>query len=266
MNLAASNIAWCEENDDDMYCFLNANGFTGLEIAPTKLFGNTPYDHIEDACLFSNRLKEQFGLSICSMQSIWYGVANNIFDSIEDRDFLLNYTKSAIRFAEALGCKNIVFGCPKNRHIHKNIQNAEAIAHDFFSQLGEYAKLHNTIIAIEANPSCYNTNFINTTKQAFDFCKKTNSDGLKVNVDVGTMIYNNEDEKVLLDNVKFINHIHISEPFLKKIANDRSIHYSILNLPYNNYYSIEMNNENSVSDVKDSILYLKELANGSRIR
>ena len=42
----------------------------------------------------------------------------------------------------------------------------------FFNILGDYAKLKNTVIALEANPDIYGTNFINTTKEAFSFVKK----------------------------------------------------------------------------------------------
>lgn len=52
-----------------------------------------------------------------SMQSIWYGRTEKLFGTEEERNLLLDYTKSAVDFAAAIGCKNLVFGCPKNRCI-----------------------------------------------------------------------------------------------------------------------------------------------------
>lgn len=264
MKLSISNLAWAEEFDEQIYAILKERGFSGLEIAPTRLFGKSPYQRIDDALTYSKILFSKYGLRISSIQSIWYGIDKNIFDSSEERDFLLNYTKKAIEFAEVLGCKNLVFGCPKNRNINSDCQNYLDIAYDFFFKLGEYAKHHNTTIALEANPPCYQTNFINTTEQAFEFCKKIASDGLRVNVDLGTMIYNEEDDRVLSDNLDLINHIHISEPYLKLIKKNRSIHYYIFNLNYNNYYSIEMSKSNSVSEVKDTIIYIDRISHNKK--
>lgn len=38
MKLSISNIAWSAEHDAAMYKFLQQEGFSGLEIAPTRIF------------------------------------------------------------------------------------------------------------------------------------------------------------------------------------------------------------------------------------
>lgn len=115
MNLSVSNIAWSLEYDNEMYNFLRDEGFNGLEIAPTRIFGENPYDNIRDATEFSSNLRNKYGLKVSSIQSIWYGITCSIFGTNAEREFLIKYTKKAINFAETIGCKNIVFGCPKNR-------------------------------------------------------------------------------------------------------------------------------------------------------
>ena len=115
MKLSISNIAWDSGEDDKIYLLMQKYGFSGLEIAPTKIFPQNPYDKIEEAKLWAQNLKEKYGFVIPSMQSIWYGRSEKIFASAEDRQILINYTKKAIDFASAIGCKNLVFGCPKNR-------------------------------------------------------------------------------------------------------------------------------------------------------
>ena len=49
MNLSISNIAWTSDYDVQMYAFLKEIGYNGLEIAPTRLFIDHPYTHIEEA-------------------------------------------------------------------------------------------------------------------------------------------------------------------------------------------------------------------------
>ena len=49
MKLAISNIAWTKEKDESMYAHLLQKGFQGLEIAPTRLFSERPYEHLKEA-------------------------------------------------------------------------------------------------------------------------------------------------------------------------------------------------------------------------
>lgn len=98
-----------------------------------------------------------------------------------------------------------------------------------FKELGDYAIKHNTIVAIEANPLIYNTRFINTTEQAVELIYKVSSEGVKLNVDLGTIIYNKEDIRYLRQVAEVINHIHISEPNLN-IIERRDMHKQLFAL------------------------------------
>ena len=256
-----SNIAWDEKYDTEMYNFLSNNNFNGIEIAPTRLVGEKPYEKLAEASEIKKTLNEKYGLRISSMQSIWYGKTENIFNSKEEMAILLDYTKKAIEFAKVLNCHNLVFGCPKNRNISidKEKGDCKKIAKDFFNELGEYAKKNDTVIALEPNPTIYNTNFINTTKEAIDFVKEINSDGLKVNLDCGTIIQNNEDVDEMFKDINLINHIHISEPYLKPITfND--IQKKVIKLSiernYDKYISVEMGKVEDVGIVKNIVSML----------
>ena len=88
MKLAVSNIAWTKENDEEMYAFLSSEKIDGLEIAPTRIFPETPYEKLEEASLFAAEIKRDYGLVIPSMQSIWFGRSENIFSSQEERNVL----------------------------------------------------------------------------------------------------------------------------------------------------------------------------------
>ena len=258
MKLAISNIAWSKEYDEEMYEFLSKNGIEGLEIAPTRIFEKNPYTHVSEIKDYAQKLKEKYNLTICSMQSIWYGKTQNIF--LMDNDDLLLYTKKCIDFASAIECRNLVFGCPKNRNIPEGHDHSEVFG--FFRQIGNYAYEKNTFFSLEPNPTIYNTNFMNHTNDAIKEVELLNNPGIKVNFDLGTVIYNKEN--VMNYDSKYINHIHISEPFLKPIEL-KKIHGIlkewIIKNKYDNYVSIEMGNCNDIEMVKRTILKVKELFN-----
>lgn len=261
IKLSISNIAWAQENDTEMYQFLKEVGYQGLEIAPTRVFPKTPYDWLPQAKEWADNLKKEFSLVVPSMQSIWYGHQEKIFGTKEERKILIDYTKKAIEFAETIGCKNLVFGNPKNRDTD-DVAGNYSTAIDFFHEIGEYALEHNTTIAIEPNPTIYNTRFLNYTEQAVEMAYKCDSRGVKVNIDLGTIIYNEEGIEYLKQIPEFINHVHISEPGLKQIEK-KLLHqelFSILHsIGYSKYVSIEMGCQKDLKQVKSIIEYVKEI-------
>lgn len=260
MKLSISNIAWLPEQDRQVYEIMKKNGFSGLEIAPTRIFPERPYDHLSDAAKWAEDLKAQYGFSVPSMQSIWYGVKERIFGSENERTCLTDYTKKAIAFAQATGCRNLVFGCPRNRRLPDGADPEAAVS--FFRELAEHALLHDTVIAMEANPPIYNTNYINTTPQAMELAGTVRSDGFKVNLDTGTIIENKEPLSLLEGRIHMVNHVHISEPGLKMIQR-RALHQELAELlrkeNYQGYVSIETGRTESAAELEEVCAYVKEI-------
>ena len=260
MKLSISNIAWAAEDDEKIYGMMKEYSFTGLEIAPTRIFPEAPYDKLEEASKWREEICGKYGFDIPSMQSIWYGRKELLFGSAEDRKTLLDYTKKAIDFAAAVHCGNLVFGCPKNRNIPEGGSSIEGIA--FFRELGEYAESKGTCIGIEANPTIYGTNYIIGTREAIDLVNEVKSKGIRLNVDLGTMIHNDEGAEVLKGNVFLINHVHISEPGLKPIEK-RGLHEEILKVlageGYDRYVSIEMGRTEDTGIVRERLEYLRSI-------
>lgn len=259
MKLSISNIAWDVSIDPMMLEILHHNSLD-LEIAPTKIVYDNPYFHFDEALKYKEKL-DQLEISVSSMQSIWFGRTENIFESKENRKILINYTKKAIDFAEIMGCKNLVFGSPRNRNM-ENKEIDEPIAISFFRKIGVYALKKGVVIAIEPNPAIYHTNFLNTTMEAIEFVKKVNIDSIKINYDLGTVIQNEEDISVLKENISFIHHIHISEPNLLPIEK-RKIHKELFDIlkenDYDKYVSIEMK-QTDFETIKQIIDYVCELS------
>lgn len=241
MKLAISNIAWPAEQDEIMYEKMAELGFTGLEIAPTRIFPERPYEHLEEAVRWREELHRRYGFEIPSMQSIWFGRTESIFGTPEEREILQRYTYQAIDFAAAIGCQNLVFGCPKNRCVPEGTDPDTAIP--FFQKIAEYAVSRNVVIGLEANPPIYHTNYINTTCQALELIEKVASPGLQLNLDVGTMLYNQENMSELVGKVHYVSHIHVSEPMLAPIQK-HELHRELIERlnteKYCEFISIEM--------------------------
>lgn len=260
MNLSISNIGWSVEQDSEVYKLMQEYGFSGLEIAPTRIFPEKPYDKLDAAKKWGEDLKKQYGFSVSSMQSIWYGRQEKIFGSKEEFNTLVEYTKKAIDFASIIGCRNLVFGCPRNRNLMDGANAETGIK--FFKEIGDYAASKGTVIGMEANPPIYNTNYINCTFSAIELIKEVDSVGFKLNFDMGTMIHNQEDVIELVGNVGLINHVHISEPGLKPIER-RKIHTELkdilLSEKYQGYVSIEMGKVDDIVKLEEVMKYVQKV-------
>lgn len=262
MKLSISNIAWSAADDAEMLAFLRDVGFAGLEIAPTRVFPERPYDRLGEASEWSARLAAEYGLEVPSLQSMWYGRRERVFGTADERAALLDYTRRAILFAEVIGCRNLVFGNPKNRDTD-NPADVTDVAVDFFREIGGFAAAHNTVVALEPNPPIYNTRFMNRTDEAVAMARLVDSDGIKVNVDFGAMIANGESVACLADIPEYINHVHISEPFLVPIERrdgHRELFRVLRDMDYAGYVSVEMAGKAPLDRVKRTVEYIRKLA------
>ncbi len=260
MKLSISNIGWPQENDPAVYKMMKDIGYEGLEIAPTRVFPEKPYDRLEEASSWAGEIREKYGFVIPSMQSIWYGRNEKLFGTEKEREALVEYTQKAIDFAQTIGCKNLVFGCPRNRNLTEGADENTAV--EFFRTIGQYAAQHNTVVGMEANPPIYNTNYINDTKSALDLIEKVGTDGFKLNLDVGTMIENEEEVNILAGREQLINHVHISEPGLKPIK-QRPLHKALFKKltenGYNGFVSIEVGRQENVVELENMMRYVWEI-------
>ncbi|MCM1219991.1 MAG: sugar phosphate isomerase/epimerase [Lachnospiraceae bacterium] len=259
MKLSVSNIGWTVQQDKEMYAWLQNQGFQGIEIAPTRLFPERPYDYKSVVADVAERLYRMYDLQIPSMQSIWYGMTQRIAGSPAERAALYKYTKLAIDFAAACGCQNIVFGCPKNRTVSTGVD--VSINEQFLWDIAQAADMRHVIIGLEANPPAYQTNYINTTPQAVKVLRQLNHPALKLNLDFGTILANEEQLNILENNLDLISHVHISEPWLKPLQR-REEHKTLRRLleqKYKGFISLEMARPQNPDELKESCLYLKEV-------
>jgi sugar phosphate isomerase/epimerase len=264
MRLATSNIAWGAEHDDAVYRHMRSRGFTGLEAAPTRLFQTiTPYNAQESeyALCIIDSLKENYGLEPCSMQSILYGVTENIFQGAAQRLRLIDYMDKACAYAALTGFKNLVFGCPVNRNMPDPVNDFPKGV-SFFRQLGRVAASHGVTIAVEPVSPEYNTNFLNTIEQVKNFVQEVDESAIRINLDIGALIASGESLELVHSCLELVNHIHISEPGLAPLR-QRQLHTELAEMlvseNYDQWLSIEMKTCESISQVTDAIDYVAGL-------
>ncbi len=267
--LSISNIAWSEKEDLEIYGLMKNYGFTGLEIAPSRIW-EKPYDQKEaETAKFKKFINNQ-NIELVAFQSLLFGHPEfAIFQSEDIRIETLNYLKKNITLAGKLGAKALVFGSPKNRLVG-NMPKKEAneIALAFFRELGEFAIENKTCFCIEPNPPIYSGDYILTTQDAIELVKAVNNLGFKLNIDLGTIIANQEDlESTLLTALPYAGHFHISEPFLEKIeaneARHKKIKQILLDYNYDLAISIEMKNAgpeiSNISNIEETLKFISNI-------
>jgi len=275
MKLSASNICWEEKYDEDMYRFLSDQRIA-LEAVPSRIFkwedsrlnGRpiSPFEKIQDAVSWYRIVHRFYGLDIASMHSLLYKIEENLFATATYRRYLTEYLKSAVRFAVRIGCPNLCFGAAQNRNIppHISLEDAGRIAVDFFKELADYAWQHRVCLSIEPLPEKYGTNFIHYTYQAFDLVKAVNSLGLQVDVDLGTVMTNQEDIREIFteEHISMIHHVHFSEPDLGPIQ-ERDIYAEAAELlkkcGYRRFVSLKMLEFPDVTLIQGVLRYFRHL-------
>jgi len=264
MKLAISNIAWAIENDTLIFDWMKIYGYQGLEIAPTRTF-KLGYDADEtEKEQFCHSL-ESYGFELCSMQSLLFGYKEPIFSNDDLRERVSNELIKGMDFAQSLGITSLVFGSPSIRNVNNELEKQNAV--DFFSRMANEAGKRGLNFNLEPNPVIYNTNFINRTKEALDFVKAINLPGLGINLDLGTVIFNEEqlEDIITEDNIPWIRHVHISEPNLVPINPDyQDLHDQLFRLlakfGYDRFVSIEMKLNQDVKDIESILRYIRDVA------
>jgi D-psicose/D-tagatose/L-ribulose 3-epimerase len=243
--LAASNIAWEPSDDEAIAKALRENGFTGVEIAPTKRW-ESPIEATKREIAAYKAEWAKRGLEIVALQSLLYGKTDlQLFGNQVGRRALREYMMALVEMAAGLGARALVFGSPKNRQ-RKSMPMTEAteIAAEFFREIGALATSHGCVICIEPNPPSYGCDFINTTTEAVALIEVIASRGVKVQGDLGAILSMKEAPTTALETANgWIGHFHVSEPELAEISDTRANEAAattLRKLKYAGWVSIEM--------------------------
>jgi sugar phosphate isomerase/epimerase len=252
--LAASNIAWAPAEDEAVAAVLSTAGFTGVEIAPTKRW-ESPIEATKRDIAEYRAVWEKRGLRVVAMQSLLFGRSDlQLFGTTVARRALREYLTSLIEMAAGLGATALVFGSPKNRQRKAvPMDEAMAVAAEFFREIGAVAMSRRCVVCIEPNPPAYECDFINTTAEAIALCEMIGSRGVRVQGDIGAILSMQEDpgSAVRLAG-PLLGHFHVSEPALAEITNvgaNEAVASALTECRYSGWVSIEMRAVSSGSRV-----------------
>jgi D-psicose/D-tagatose/L-ribulose 3-epimerase len=263
MRTAVSNIAWPQEIDSICLDILLKNDVRFLEIAPTKFWPDLKSTTSNDVS-FKKSSIEDLGFQVIAAQSLLFGKPElSIFGPDTSQTF--EYLKCVIDICSNLGCKNLVFGSPKNRLKDKmTFQEACDEAGPLFKKISEYCLTKNIYFCIEANAPQYGCDFVTNIDEGIYIVEKVNHSNFALHLDIGNMIMAGENvEMALSKGFPYANHLHISAPNLAPIYHlNNHLNKKTWNLlcafPY--YLSVEMlikdGNENIPKELEKSLVFL----------
>lgn len=242
--LAVSNIAWPHQ---DFECALDLSrllGLGGIEIAPYNVFRSWDVEDADVRALAS-RITDA-GLVCPAMQGILFNAPGAaLFDSDESRQALARHLEKVARIAGLLGATACVFGAPRQRDPGGLPPEAAfEIAVEFLKSIGPIFAAQGTSLAFEANARVYDCRFITTTAEAIDLVAAVDTPGISLQIDMGTLILEDEDPSILHSAAPFAAHAHVSEPQLRPIGSTdldhRPFASALRESGYSGFLSIEM--------------------------
>tara|TARA_R110002073_G_scaffold217844_3_gene378131 strand:+ start:10103 stop:11683 length:1581 start_codon:yes stop_codon:yes gene_type:complete len=237
--LCVSNICVNKICQLQFATLLKLYGIKNVQIAPTKLINS--WDELENIDL---SIYENSELNVNSFQSITYTLNNlNIFDS-KTQPELLEHLKKIINYADKKGIKILVFGCPRNRKVLDETLDNNEIFIKFFRNIGNYLDGKNVTICLENNSKEYNCNFINTIEECSNLVRKINKDNIKMMVDLGNAVMENDDWYYLRKYMDIIYNIDVAHPYMNNFSelheSNEIFNFVIKNNNYNKMINLEM--------------------------
>jgi sugar phosphate isomerase/epimerase len=265
LRLAVSNLAWEEDEDQDALALLVERGVTGVEIAPTKLW---PWEQATPAAAEALRASlDERGLHCPALQAVLFGRPDcQLLGDDGGRRKFSEHLGFVAELAAALGAKAVVLGAPKNRvRGERSMDEAMELAVPVLAELGDRYHELGVTLCLEANPEAYDCNFITTLDEAVAAVERADTPGLRLNLDAGTTLINNE--PVTPAAVELTAHLHCSQPHLRTFAEPdeghRRIARAVREASYEGWYSIEMlRGPRGLEDVADAITAINDLYGG----
>jgi len=219
IGVAVSNMAWDPADDAAVAAILRDEGCTGVELVPSKQWSD-PAAASSSEIRDYRRAWEDRGLRIASLQSLLFARPDlMLFGDERMRRDLLDYLRAILDVGAELGARAVVFGSPKNRSRGAlPVESAQAIATDFFRELGAHASARGVLFCVEPVSPVYGCDFLTTPAEALELVHHVSSPGVRVNADVGSLTTSAEDSATWLrDHIDLVGHVHASEPDLGEV-------------------------------------------------
>jgi sugar phosphate isomerase/epimerase len=247
MKLAVSNLAWPLSADEAVANVLRAEGVTGVELAPGKVWAKAPRVPAGEAEQYTAGWLTR-GCDVVAFQAILFGRAElSIF---ADGDLLAatqDHLVAMGRLAERCGARVLVLGAPGNRKRgQRSMDSAVAVAARALRPVAVALEGSGVRLCIEPNPPRYGCDFVNTAAEAAVLCEAVGHANFGIHLDSAALALSGElTEGALGPVMKHVRHVHISEVDLAPVGSTATVPHAQLGatlraLHYTGWYSIEM--------------------------
>ena len=263
--LSVSNLAWTGNDDETLAC-LSELGVQGVEVAPGKV---APWDELTASAMEKFRKRvEGHGLEISSFQAFLFGRPElQLLGDQHVFDALCHHMNNVCELASVAGAKILVFGAPKNRLLlDHSSDSAHALARDRLSELAKIAEKQGVAIGLEAVPSAYGAEFIQSFRESLSVAQEVNRAGLVFHLDAGCTWMQGDDVSLAIqESAAKLAHFHISQPNLSDFYAPAPFHAvaadALAKAGYDRWVCIEMleTPEEPKRAVENAVNFVREL-------
>ena len=253
MKLSISNLAWrIDEDQSKVIDLLDRYNVEFVELANRK----QNFDQVLES-----------GRKVCSMQSIFMSDGFELLGPEIDRSMLELKFFKALSDAENLGCRNIVFGCPKARRMPEFDRSSkrDRVLSEVVKMFREIADSKKSItIAIEPVVERYGSQFLTNFRDTVKFVKKIDRPNVKVNLDLANVLETGVSSDEVIRDLKYVSHVHISEISLNKIEYHKEIEKIIKHIIDHESHRLAISIEAldlTIEELEQSLEVVKSYAN-----
>ncbi|OLP52779.1 hypothetical protein BJF92_07270 [Rhizobium rhizosphaerae] len=216
MKLGLSNLAFEQEPAAPALEALAAAGFSGLEVAPTRI---APWDELTDQRLadYAGNLA-RFGLGVSSLQAIFFGAEGvELLGAPDAFERMRRHIHLVGRVGQALGARRAVFGAPRQRRRGElTVAQAFDLGRERLADLAEVAAHYDLVLGLEPVPQSYGCDFLDRWTQMRQMVEAVGHRGLGIHLDTSCVELSGDSIVEAIEGCAGrIVHFHAAEPDLR---------------------------------------------------
>jgi sugar phosphate isomerase/epimerase len=268
MKFAVSNIGLRPHDHLNDLAAVAAMGFEGLEVALSRVWpGDWNNPKATDIEAY-RRCVEASGLCIVGLHSLfWERPDLTLFGDAETVERTTDFLVRLSAVCRDLGGKTLIYGSQTARtRGERSIEQANAEAVDFFSELSHRIEDHGTCFCIEPLETAV-ADYIHSVLDSLAIVKAVDHPALRVQIDAKAMALANEVRPETFEAVRdYLVHVHANEPGFDILGTSGRVNHAqigaMLNaIGYDGYVSIEqrmMDEADPLAGIRISANHLKE--------
>jgi len=266
MKLSVSNIGLSAYDHVDELAQLAPLGFSGLEVAPSRVWHDTWHGLTAQQVTNYRQQIETAELNVVGLHSLFFDHPElGLFKTGEARQQTLDFLVHLSAVCRDLGGYTLVYGGGRRRD-ELDVNTTTTRAHSFMETLLPRIESHGTCLCFEPlGPK--DTDFLNTALETLAMVNSFNHPSFKVQLDAKALVENSEASLEIFQTVQDkLVHFHANEPGLAVIGSSGTIDHAgfgtyLKQIDYQGYISLEQrmfNEQNPLNDIQTSVSRIKK--------